>query len=516
MTDREILLSCFRERLQNSHNDLPESQSDLEFWKTILQIGSRCHARLNTLAKRWWDDREVEGCEMDLKNLRPSSEAYGWPWQLENNTIRLSINWLEQAEDRMLQAGGGQQFAKAVLGIIRSADFGLAEFIKHYFSAGDPIDEVIFSEQLFQHQLVPLPQKRRWSLFTNVARSTFYEGLMGVCHTARPVRLWSKAQLGFTPTPEEPQRPRIQLLAVCPEGDLDFRVQNMDGYLVFVVDHLRTPAELETVLQRFEQTNDMEADIYLLPEMAVGEADRRRLQDRYHQAQLSPRLIIAGSGHVGLSNPDEQGAQVLTANRSTLIHPAGSADHEPDVFHHKYEPFRLLMRGNPVGLNVPPELEAEVGSASEMVEGLALQGGTDEYPLVCADTPWGRISFVICKDILDRGNNSSLAALQDVGVDHLFVPSFRMGNRDEFQASASSLRLHNIATYVADGHRIDGDDADAQARGRFVVFLPVPRPKGQNGEKVASYDVAEWPRDVLAACQVVIEQQFSFWLSPWV
>jgi hypothetical protein len=141
----------------------------------------------------------------------------------------LDAGWLEQAEERILQPRGSPQFVKTVLGMIRSADLGLAELVQHYLSGAGAIDEHLFAAQLYRRQLVPLPLGRRlWPLSTNESRPTFYEGLSGVCYTARPVRLWSKVQLGFPPSPEKPQLPRIKLLAVRPEGSFDLRAQKIE------------------------------------------------------------------------------------------------------------------------------------------------------------------------------------------------------------------------------------------------------------------------------------------------
>nr|VFK39947.1 MAG: hypothetical protein BECKSD772F_GA0070984_10509 [Candidatus Kentron sp. SD]VFK45366.1 MAG: hypothetical protein BECKSD772E_GA0070983_10528 [Candidatus Kentron sp. SD]VFK79530.1 MAG: hypothetical protein BECKSD772D_GA0070982_105310 [Candidatus Kentron sp. SD] len=194
-----------------------------------------------------------------------------------------------------------------------------------------------------------------------------------------------------------------------------------------------------------------DCDVLVLLELSVSDEAAEVLTTWYKalDPDLSPYLVIAGSGHM----EDEKGRLM---NRSFVLYP-GKGPTTPEIAHLKVVPF-------------------EYGKCS--MEAIERRGGTEEDPLIVLESPWGRISVLICKDVIANSvrGNDLIRSLVTAQVEHLFIPSYDQKDYGDFQDVATDLvRNYPCAFYLVDGGEkefLTEKQTDSSFSPPWIVTIP--------------------------------------------
>nr|VFJ58837.1 MAG: hypothetical protein BECKDK2373C_GA0170839_106817 [Candidatus Kentron sp. DK] len=440
----------------NNLNRLSANSNEtvLHGWSELLKSGEDLYSGVQ-LADPWREDGRISTLVEQLDSGIPRP-PYSWSATLHPFDVSLVGRLLEFVDD----ARDRTDLCMRLLAIIDMGDSALKRKISKKLDSVGGIDPSRFADLLMYCRLVATPGLRdhpHWwpSRVRSATRGErFWDQLEALVPTPRPVRLHVLGELDLVSNRGGRDRVRkefkIALVAVSVRRGEHYEFikdRNIGdtGNVGFEIRHKKTPQWIDDCCNG--NLSPPESDVLVFPELSVSKeaADAMARWRGSRDPDLPPYLIVAGSGHM----EDEDGRLM---NRTCLFFPTDEST-SSTVAHLKAIPFKCR-------------------NSTEAIERM---GGTEEDPLVVIESPWGRISALICRDAISGAVDGSdlLRSLAAAHVEHVFVPSWNPMDYREFRKVAEELaRDYACGFYLVDGHEKKFPD---NGRSPLPWIFSVPR-----------------------------------------
>jgi len=458
-----------------------DCRNGLEGWAKLLSHGHRLldHVDLNAVFP-WVGDPSLSQPRAGIDGLLSPEEREGnGPWLAMPPNIAAPVVMKDRFVIDFLELASEAQSSKAlsyqILALVDLCDGYLRVLMNNRFSH----NRRIFDEYLVENDLVALPRARWWTGPCDhhldgrpmTYNPSFGDCLRAVVPVQKPSRIIAPyrlaahdsvfdddLQIGLFHCDINPNtwfEFSLRATHSEPKGSVGFRAS------------LRDPPALRHLYREFGKGTWDNLGIAVFPELSMNEPVWISLSNLLNDRKKGP-LIIAGSGHVIAKGPDRDSE--IMVNTSPLIDRMYRLGEVPILSHWKILAYRLRRKmpeqealiESMLTTCSDPDLVDAARHCDQLPEALDLSSGKEGKPLVFADSLFGRIGIMICRDII--GHSNLIQTVVDARLDHLFVPALHFGSLERFEPMLIELRRSGVATYLING---------SGSGGSWAVTLPI-------------------------------------------